>query len=119
MYNKVTEADLSVLRTIVGADRVLFGDAISPDYSHDELGGISRMPEVLVRVLSTEEISSVMKYAYAHDIPVTVRGSGTGLVGSAVPVEGGILMETTQMNKILELDEDNLTVTVQPGVLLM
>ena len=75
MYNKVTEADLSVLRTIVGADRVLFGDAISPDYSHDELGGISRMPEVLVRVLSTEEISSVMKYAYAHDIPVTVRGS--------------------------------------------
>lgn len=119
MYNKVTEADLSVLRTIVGADRVLFGDAISPDYSHDELGGISRMPEVLVRVLSTEEVSSVMKYAYAHDIPVTVRGSGTGLVGSAVPVEGGILMETTQMNKILELDEDNLTLTVQPGVLLM
>ena len=119
MYNKVTEADLSVLRTIVGNDRVLFGDAISPDYSHDELGGISRMPEVLVRVLSTEEVSSVMKYAYAHDIPVTVRGSGTGLVGSAVPVEGGILMETTQMNKILELDEDNLTLTVQPGVLLM
>ena len=119
MYNKVTEADLSVLRTIVGADRVLYGDAISPDYSHDELGGISRMPEVLVRVLSTEEVSSVMKYAYAHDIPVTVRGSGTGLVGSAVPVEGGILMETTQMNKILELDEDNLTLTVQPGVLLM
>ena len=119
MYNKVTEADLSVLRTIVGEERVLFGDAISPDYSHDELGGISRMPEVLVRVLSTEEVSSVMKYAYAHDIPVTVRGSGTGLVGSAVPVEGGILMETTQMNKILELDEDNLTLTVQPGVLLM
>ncbi len=119
MYNKVTEADLSVLRTIVGADRVLHGDAISPDYSHDELGGISHMPEVLVRVLSTEEVSSVMKYAYAHDIPVTVRGSGTGLVGSAVPVEGGILLETTQMNKILELDEDNLTLTVQPGVLLM
>ena len=52
-------------------------------------------------------------------MPVTVRGSGTGLVGSAVAVEGGILLETTRMNKILELDRDNLTVTVQPGVLLM
>ncbi len=119
MYNKVTEADLAALRAILGEDRVLYGDAINPDYSHDELGGISRMPEVLVRVLSTEEVSAVMKYAYEHTLPVTVRGSGTGLVGSAVPVEGGILMETTQMNKVLELDEDNLTITVQPGVLLM
>ena len=60
-----------------------------------------------------------MKLAWNRCIPVTVRGSGTGLVGSAVAVEGGILMETTAMNKILELDRDNLTVTVQPGVLLM
>lgn len=119
MYNSITQNDLAVLRSIVGDDRVLFGDAISPDYSHDELGGISRMPDVLVRVQSTEEIAAIMRHAYARTIPVTVRGSGTGLVGSAVAVEGGILLETTQMNKILELDEDNLTVTVQPGVLLM
>ncbi len=119
MYNSITQNDLAVLRGIVGDDRVLFGDEINPDYSHDELGGISRMPDVLVRVQSTEEIAAIMRHAYARTIPVTVRGSGTGLVGSAVPVEGGILLETTQMNKILELDEDNLTVTVQPGVLLM
>ncbi len=119
MYNLINESDLAVLRAIVGDDRVLFGDEISPDYSHDELGGISRMPDVLVRVRSTEEIAAIMKHAFARTIPVTVRGSGTGLVGSAVAVEGGIMLETTQMNKILELDEDNLTVTVQPGVLLM
>lgn len=119
MYNPINETDLAALRAIVGDDRVLWGDAISPDYSHDELGGISRMPDVLVRVRSTEEISQIMKHAFARTIPVTVRGSGTGLVGSAVAVEGGIMLETTQMNKILELDEDNLTVTVQPGVLLM
>lgn len=119
MYNAVNETDLAVLRGIVGDDRVLYGEAISPDYSHDELGGVSRMPDVLVRVGSTEEIAAIMRHAYARTLPVTVRGSGTGLVGSAVPVEGGILLETTQMNKILELDEDNLTVTVQPGVLLM
>lgn len=119
MYNKMTQKDIDALRNIVGAQNVLFGDQISPDYAHDELGGIERMPEALVRVHTTEEISEVMRYAYEHTVPVTVRGSGTGLVGSAVAVEGGILLETTAMNKILELDKDNLTVTVQPGVLLM
>ena len=119
MYNKVTAADVAALREIVGVTEVFTGDAINPDYAHDELGGISRMPEVLVRVRSTEEVSTVMKLAYDRNIPVTVRGSGTGLVGAAVPLHGGILLETTKMNKILALDENNLTVTVQPGVLLM
>lgn len=119
MYNKVTADDIKALVKISGEDNVLFGDAISPDYAHDELGGIEKMPEALIRVSSTEEISSIMKLAWEKNIPVTVRGSGTGLVGSAVAIEGGILLETTKMNKILELDKDNLTVTVQPGVLLM
>lgn len=119
MYNKVNLEDISLLKSIVGNDNVLFGDDISYDYAHDELGGIERMPEVVVRVNSTEQISNVMKHAYDKNIPVTVRGSGTGLVGAAVAVEGGILLETTKMNKILELDKDNLTVRVQPGVLLM
>ena len=119
MYNKVTAADIQALQAILGEADVLFGEAINPDYAHDELGGISRMPEVLVRAHSTEEVSAVMRYAYERNIPVTVRGSGTGLVGAAVPIHGGILLETTRMNKILALDSNNLTVTVQPGVLLM
>ena len=119
MYNKVTEQDIAALRAICGAGDVLWGQQINPDYAHDELGGVSRMPEVLVRVHSTEEISKVMRHAWERTIPVTVRGSGTGLVGAAVPIWGGILLETTKMNKILALDENNLTVTVQPGVLLM
>ena len=119
MYNKVNEQDLAVLKSIAGETDVIFGDAINPDYAHDELGGISRMPEVLVRVHTTEQISAIMRHAYERAIPVTVRGSGTGLVGAAVPIEGGILLETTKMNRILSLDENNLTVTVQPGVLLM
>lgn len=119
MYKKFDANDAAALGAIVGAENLLLGDAISEDYSHDELGGISRMPDALVFVHTTEEVSEVMKYAYRENIPVTVRGSGTGLVGAAVPVEGGILLVTTAMNKILELDGDNLTVTVQPGVLLM
>ena len=119
MYNKVTNDDIQKLISIAGEANVICGEDISPDYGHDELGGIEKMPEVLVRVHTTEEISAIMKLAYERTIPVTVRGSGTGLVGSAVSVEGGILLETTQMNKILELDPNTLTVTVQPGVLLM
>ena len=119
MYNKVTQKDVRDLQNIVGETDVIFGEEISPDYAHDELGGIEKMPEVLVRVISTEQVSEIMKLAYARNIPVTVRGSGTGLVGAAVAVEGGILLETTKMNKILSLDKDNSTITVQPGVLLM
>ena len=119
MYNQVTAADIAALQKIVGEADVLWGDAINPDYAHDELGGIEQMPEVLVRVHTTQEVSAIMTHAWNRDIPVTVRGSGTGLVGAAVPIAGGILLETTRMNKILSLDKDTLTVTVQPGVLLM
>jgi len=118
MYNKMTAQDIAALRQIEGLE-VLCGDAINPDYAHDELGGISHMPEALVRVRTTDQVAAVMKHAFTRNIPVTVRGSGTGLVGAAVPVKGGILLETTKMNKILSLDKDRLTVTVQPGVLLM
>ena len=119
MYNKITASDIDALKKISGENNVFTGEQISHDYSHDELGGVEKMPDVLIKVHSTEEISAIMKHAYERTIPVTVRGSGTGLVGAAVAVKGGILLETTAMNKILSLDKDNLTVTVQPGVLLM
>ena len=119
MYKQVTAEDIAYLQSILPAERVLTGDKIAEDYSHDELGDVRRMPDVLLKVLSTEEVSAVMRYANGQRIPVVVRGSGTGLVGAAVALEGGIMLETTGMNRILELDEENLTVTVQPGVLLM
>ncbi len=119
MYNSITPKDIDILKEISGEKNVIVGEDINHDYSHDELGGIEKMPDVLIRVHSTEEISQIMKHAYARTIPVTVRGSGTGLVGAAVAVEGGIMLETTEMNKILQLDAETLTVTVQPGVLLM
>ena len=119
MLHKLEEADIQYLSGLVPPERFLTGDAISEDYSHDELGGISSKPDVVIRVLKAEEVSGIMRYANAHGIPVVVRGSGTGLVGAAVALHGGIMIETTGMNHILELDPDNLTVTVEPGVLLM
>ena len=119
MYNRATESDVQYLRSVVSAERVLSGSGIKADYAHDELAHVHSIPDVVVRVKSAEEISAVMSNACEKNIPVVVRGSGTGLVGAAVALEQGIMIDTTLMNRILELDKDNLTVTVEPGVLLM
>ncbi len=112
--------DYKAIASFIGdAERVLYEEAIPEEYAHDELGGTFSKPSVVVRVLEEKEIIDVVKYAYEKEIPVTARGSGTGLVGACVPVKGGIVLDFSLMNKILELDEENLTVTVEPGVLLM
>ncbi|MCC8025460.1 MAG: FAD-binding oxidoreductase [Clostridium sp.] len=118
-YKEVDPADISYIKSIVSPECVLTGEEISEDYSHDELGGISSMPDILVKVQSTEETAGIMTYAALKKIPVVVRGAGTGLVGGAVALCKGIMIETGAMNHILELDRENLTVTVEPGVLLM
>lgn len=120
-YKEVELKDYEYVLSVIENDkeRVFFKDDVNEDYSHDELGGIKKMPDIVVQVLSTEEVSKIMKYAYENNIPVTPRGSGTGLVGAAVPLEGGIVIDLSKMNKILELDEENLTLTLEPGVLLM
>ncbi|AGK98145.1 FAD-binding oxidoreductase [Clostridium pasteurianum] len=118
-YKVIDSKDVEYLKSIVGENRTFTKEEISEDFSHDELGGVSNMPDLLLNVLTTEEVSKIMEYAYKNDIPVVARGSGTGLVGSSVPLEGGIMINLTGMNKILELDEENLTLTVEPGVLLM
>ncbi|GAB6169864.1 FAD-binding oxidoreductase [Clostridium carnis] len=119
-YKKIDKSDIKYIESIINDnERVFYGENINEDYSHDELGAIKKMPDIVVQVLSTEEVSKVMKYAYEKDIPVTPRGSGTGLVGSAVPLYGGIIIDLSKMNRILELDEENLTLTLEPGVLLM
>ena len=118
-YKKLDAGDIEFLISVLGKDSVYTGEAINEDFSHDEMGGISRMPDVLVEVLSTEEVSKIMKYANENRIPVVARGSGTGLVGASVPVYGGIMISMAKMNRILEIDEENLTLTLEPGVLLM
>ncbi|MBQ5809869.1 MAG: FAD-binding oxidoreductase [Clostridia bacterium] len=117
MFNATNKTD--IFNLINDKSRVFFGEDIIEEYSHDELGGTYSKPDAVVKAISADEISAVCKYAYEHDIPVTARGSGTGLVGSCVPVCNGIIIDTTLMNHFLELDEENLTLTVEPGVLLM
>ncbi|MFW2489552.1 FAD-binding oxidoreductase [Clostridium chromiireducens] len=120
-YKEVELRDYEYILSIAEDDkeRVFFREEINEDYSHDELGGIKKMPDIVIQAISADEVSKVMKYAYENSIPVTPRGSGTGLVGAAVPLKGGIVIDLSRMNKILELDEENLTLTLEPGVLLM
>ncbi len=118
MYKKIDQNDITYLSTLFDEKYFFTGDDIPEDYSKDELGALVRKPDVLIFVRNANEISSVMKYANDNKIPVVVRGSGTGLVGGCVALEGGIVLCTSKMNKILELDENNLTLTVEPGVLL-
>jgi glycolate oxidase len=119
MYKKIDAQDLKFFKSIISEDRILTGNFIPEEYSKDELGTVAKYPEVVIKADTAEEISQIVRYANEHLIPVTVRGSGTGLVGACVPVQGGIVINTSRMNRILELDEENLVLTVEPGVLLM
>ena len=118
-YKTIEQTDIESLISVCDEERVFTNDNINDDFSHDELSGVKKFPEVLVEVETTEEVSRIMKYAYEKNIPVTPRGAGTGLVGGAVAIYGGIMINLCKMNKILELDEENLTLTVEPGVMLM
>lgn len=118
-YNQIGKEDLLFIAGFIDRERLLFGKEINEEYSHDELASERVYPTLVARVTSTEEVSKLMAYANEHHIAVTPRGAGTGLVGASVAVEQGIMIDTTLMNHVLDLDEENLTLTVEPGVLLM
>lgn len=118
-YKKIDQQDIANLSRLLSPERVYSGAAISEDYQHDELANVKVSPEILLQPVSTLEVSKIIQYAFEHAIPVTPRGQGTGLVGGAVAVKGGIMLDLSRMNKILELDEENQCLTVEPGVILM
>ncbi len=105
------------LTGISGAEWVFADEENLLQYGHDETEDLIFKPEVVIKPGSAEEISRIMKLASTHKIPVTVRGAGTGLSGSALPVKGGILLSTERLNRILHIDEKNHQATVEPGVI--
>jgi glycolate dehydrogenase FAD-linked subunit len=113
-------ADIAArLAEVVGAEHVLSGDAIGEDYTHDETLTIEpTRPAHVVRPSGADEVAAILTLADETGTPVTARGSGTGLSGSANPRAGGILVSFERMNEILEVDVDNHVAVVQPGVTL-
>lgn len=120
-YKRIDASDIAFLRSVTGEAGVIARDAISDDYARDEMTPLDMRayPEVLVKVTKTSQVADILRYTTEHRIPVTPRGQGTGLVMGSVAMHGGIMLDLTGMNRILDLDEANMTVTVEPGVLIM
>jgi glycolate oxidase len=109
---------ISKLRSILGKENVLTAKEDLNAYSYDGTTSWARMPDVVVLPTTTEQVSKIMKLANENRIPVTARGGGTNLSGGSVPINGGIVLCTTRMNKVLEISKANLTAIVEPGVVL-
>ncbi len=117
MYNQLTPEIVKQIRAV--SEHVLEGEAISPDYARDEMPIYgTRMPDLAVQPRSTQEVAAIMKICHENTIPVTPRGAGTGLVGGAVPLFGGVLMDLSKMDRILSYDMENFVVNIEAGVLL-
>ncbi|MDD5475916.1 MAG: FAD-binding oxidoreductase, partial [Syntrophales bacterium] len=118
-YGTLTREILGELAEIAGPKNIIFGDPEALiKYSHDEVAGpeYARMPDAVVKPATALEISEIMKLANRHRVPVTPRGGGTGFSCGCVPVLGGIVLSLERMNRILEIDRENMVAVVEPGV---
>jgi glycolate oxidase len=102
---------------IVGARNAVSAASELRTYECDGLLGYRIRPRIVVLPATTEEVAACVRLAREHDLPIVPRGAGTGLSGGALPVEGGIVIGTARMNRILDIDLVNARVRVQPGVI--
>ena len=104
-------------KKIIGEEFIFIDKDSLHHYSHDETEDLHFLPEVVLKPRTTEEISAILKICNRDKIPVTPRGGGTGLSGGALPHLGGVLLSTERMNTILQIDERNLQIITEPGVI--
>ncbi len=103
----------------IGAEHLSVGDAISEDYSHDEALTVAGVrPRLVARPASTAEVAALVEIAEQYRVPITARGSGTGLSGACTPTAESLVISFERMNAILEIDTENHVAVVQPGVTL-
>ncbi|MCL4427571.1 MAG: FAD-binding protein [Deltaproteobacteria bacterium] len=103
-------------KALLGRKRVLTETEELICYSYDATSK-DFMPDAVVFPHSAGEISKIVKLCLKYDIPIVGRGSGSGFSGGSLPLKGGVVVSFTQMNRILELDEENMFVTVEPGII--
>jgi len=108
---------LNEFKNLVGENYVLLDDETLDRYAHDETENLYYLPDAVIKPRNAEQISAILKICNAKKIPVTPRGAGTGLSGGALPHLGGVVLSTERMNSILDIDERNLQVTTEPGVI--
>ena len=118
-YTPLTDAHVKELTDIVGKANLIYDDPERLQaFSHDEAAHCqSVMPEAVVRPANAQDISAILRFANRHHIAVTARGAGSGLSGGAVPLYRGIVLDCSRMSRIIEIDRENMTITVEPGVI--
>ena len=115
--SNISSSLVDSLRKIVGEKNLFVDEESLHHYSHDETEDLHFLPDLVVKPRTPEEISAILKIANKEKIPVIPRGAGTGLSGGALPHMGGIVLTTERMNNILLIDERNLQVTTESGVI--
>ncbi|MDB4088300.1 FAD-binding protein [Flavobacteriales bacterium] len=116
-FVKITPNHIQYFTTILGEENVFFDEENLNEFGHDETEDLVFPPEVALTPRNTEQVSDVMKYCFSNNIPVTPIGSQTGLSGGALSVYGGAGLSMKKMNAIVELDEKNLQIIVEPGLI--
>jgi len=109
---------ISQLEKIAAKGAVLTAKEDLNAYSYDGTTTWAHMPDVVVLPTTTEQVSQILKLANDNRIPVTPRGAGTNVSGGSIPIKGGIVLCTTRMNKILDINKTNFTAIVEPGAIL-
>tara|TARA_R110002072_G_scaffold67521_3_gene165591 strand:+ start:21702 stop:23105 length:1404 start_codon:yes stop_codon:yes gene_type:complete len=115
-FTGITVEHLDFFRSVLGT-RCLVNSEDLQKYSHDETEDISVLPYVVLKPNSVEEVSKIMAFCSENNICVTPSGARTGLSGGAIPVFNGVALSMEKFNTILNIDEDNLQVTTEPGVI--
>lgn len=113
----LSEAVKQRLIDAVGRENVLDSNESKLVYSYDATPGFQSMPDAIVQPGTTEDVVEIVKICNATKTPIVARGSGTNLSAGTCPLRGGVVLSFQRMNNILELDKENLTLTVQPGVI--
>src|SRR5690625_4926460 len=112
----ITEQVFKQLEKVVGEENVEKEQASLLAYSYDSTAQFQALPDAVVAPRTTEEVSQIVQLCNEHHIPIIPRGSGTNLCAGTSPLEGGIVLLLKNVDKIIEIDQENLTVTTQPGV---
>jgi glycolate oxidase len=115
--SSLSTTHIEQFKKILGDSFVMVDEESLRNYAHDETENLNYPPEVVLKPKTAEEISAILKICNADLIPVTPRGAGTGLSGGALAHLGGVLLSTERMNSIINIDERNLQVITEPGVI--
>lgn len=105
------------LASLIGEKKVLTSGDILESYARDETSDLSAMPDILVRAESVDDVSRTLAFCNERGVPVIPRGAGTGVTGGAVPVMGGVVLSLEKMNRIIEIDRENMVALVEPGAI--